>query len=129
MALLTISQIKTQYPADWARLSPQQGLFVTEIISGSIGNGLYNAVEACRTAYPNIRAERVWSSRLLKKKNIAKIIQLHLGLSETKAVLMEVQALLKRSQRKGAHLELLIAPWLRVAAALEALVQKEQALL
>jgi hypothetical protein len=124
--LLTIAEIKAQHAADWNALSDQQAAFLTEWISGQFGNGRYNAVDACAVAYPNVKNPVVWSARLMKNKRVARIVQLHLGWSETKAVLLEVQALLKRSRRKGAHLELLVAPWLRVAAALEVIVAKEK---
>lgn len=123
--LLTISEIKTLHPKDWDALSPQQASFLTEWISGSIGNGRYSAVEACKVAYPRVKNPAAWSSRLLKNKRVARVVQLHLGLSETRAVLFELKALLKRSKRKGTHLELLLAPWLRVAAALESIVARE----
>jgi hypothetical protein len=124
--LLTISDIKAQHPKDWDALSPQQQMFIAEWISGSIGNGRYSAVEACRVAYPRVNNPAAWSGRLMKNKRVARIIQLHTGMTEIQAVLFEVKALVKRSQRKGANLDALVTPWLRVAAALEALVAKEK---
>jgi hypothetical protein len=124
--LLTIPEIKAKNASDWDALSSQQAAFLTEWISGRFGNGRYNAVDACAVAYPNVKNPVVWSARLLKNKRIARIIQLHLGWSETKAVLLEMQSLIKRSKRKGARLDLLVAPWLRVAASLEAIVAKEK---
>ena len=99
--LLSISEIKAQHAKDWIALSDQQALFITEWISGSIGNGRYSAVEACRVAYPNVKNAAVWSSRLMKNKRVARIVQLHLGLSETRATLFEVNALVKKSKRTG----------------------------
>ncbi len=80
--------------------------------------------EAARAAYPNVKASAVWASRLLQNRRIKKVIALHLGMSETEAVLADVKALIKKSKRKNAHLDLLLAPWLRVAAALEAIDAK-----
>ena len=124
MQLLTISEIKAQYPKDWMALSPQQAVFITEWVSGSIGNGRYSPVEACKAAYPRVKNPAVWASRLMKNKHVARIVQLHLGLSETRTVLFEVQALIKKSKRKNANLGLLYEQWTRVAAALEALVKQ-----
>ena len=122
--LLTIAEIKTQYRADWEALSPQQATFLTELISGSIGNGLYSPLDAGKVAYPNMKNPQVWAGRLLKNKKVDRILQLHSGLSETRAILFDVKALLKRSRRKGAKLDLLVPYWIRVAAALEAIAAK-----
>lgn len=125
--LLKISDIKAQHPKDWDALSPQQAIFITEWVSGSIANGrgLYSAVEACRVAYPRVKNPAAWSSRLMKNKHVARIVQLHLGLSEARATLFEVNALIKRSKRKGANLDILVPFWIRAVAALEALVVRE----
>ena len=128
MPLLTISEIKSQYPKDWMALSPQQTVFITEWMSGSIGNGRYSPVDACRAAYPRVKNPAVWASRLMKNKRVARIVHLHFGLSETQTVLFEVKALIKRSKRKGARLDLLVAPWHRVADALEAIAAKDSTL-
>jgi hypothetical protein len=124
--LLTISEIKAKYSKDWAALSPQQAVFVTEWISGSIGNGRYSPVESARIAYPRVKNPAAWAGRLVKNKRVARVIELHMGVSETKSILFELRALLKRSQRKGANLDVLVAPLLKVAAGLEALAVKEQ---
>ena|ERR1700722_16149515 len=124
--MLTISDIKTQHPKAWGALSPQQSIFLTEWISGVVGNGLYSSLEACKVAYPRVKNPAAWSSRLMKTPRVANIINLHLGLTETRVLLFEVRALVKRSKRKGARMDNLVAPWLRVVAALEALVAREK---
>ena len=65
-----------------------------------------------------------WTGRLLQNKSIKRIIALHLGLTEHEVLLGDIKALVKRSKRKGANLDVLVAPWLRAvcAAALEAAV-------
>jgi hypothetical protein len=113
---MTIADIKTKHAADWERLSGQQQVFLTELFVNH-----RSGVEAVKVAYPNVQNSDVWLSRLLKNNHILHIIHLYAGTSEIRAALFEVHALLKRSKRKGTNLDLLIAPWNRVAVALEAI--------
>ena len=122
---LTALEIINRYPQAWFSLSRQQRLFVIEYIAGNIANGRFDAVAACRVAYPKVKDTKVWASRLLVNRRIKKIIALHLGLSEAEVLLADIQSLVKRSKRKGANLDILVAPWLRAIAALEAYVAKE----
>jgi hypothetical protein len=122
--LLTISEIMERYPQAWGVLSRQQRAFVIEYISTGLGQGKYDAVAACRIAYPNVKAVEIWASRVLANRRIKKVIALHLGLSDAEMLLADIRALIKRSRRKGANLDILVAPWLRATVALEAYVAK-----
>ena len=122
---LTLPELVERHPAEWAVLSQQQRDFVIELI-GSGSNGQYNALAAVRIAYPRVKNAAAWAGRLLQNKRIKKIITLHLGLTETEVLFGDIKALVKRSKRKGANLDVLVAPWLRVAAALESLVAREK---
>ena len=121
---LTILEIVKRDPAAWFATSKQQRLFLTEYVAGGLANGRYDHVSACRVAYPKVRAYKVWASRLMVNPRIKKVFALHLGLTESETILADIKALIKRSRRKGANLDVLVAPWLRVAAALETLVAK-----
>lgn len=121
---LTIPELVERHPAEWAVLSQQQRDFVIEYI-GTGFNGQYNPLTAAKIAYPNVKTPTAWSARLLQNKRIKKIIALHLGLTETEVLFGDIKALVKRSKRKGANLDVLVAPWLRIAAALEKLVVQE----
>ena len=109
---------------EWKALTEPQRAFCGAYIASGLGQGRYYALDAARMAYPNVKATAVWASRLLQNHRIKKVIALHLGLSEAESVLADVKALIKRSRRKGAHLDILLAPWLRVAAALEQIAAK-----
>jgi hypothetical protein len=85
-----------------------------------------SGVEAVALAYPNVRNGVVWLNRLLKNNHILHIIRLYAGTSETRAVLFEIKALIKRSRRKGANLDLLVPFWIRAVVALEAIAGQEK---
>jgi hypothetical protein len=122
---LTVLEIQERYPQAWGVLSRQQRAFVIEYISTGLGQGKYDAVAACGIAYPKVRAVKVWASRLLANRRIKKVIALHLGLSDAEMLRDDIKALIKRSHRRGANLDILVAPWLRIAVALEELIAKE----
>jgi hypothetical protein len=123
--LLTIADIKANHRQDWDALSEKQSMFVTEWVAGIAVNGKKAPVEACKVAYPNVTNAAAWAGRLMNNPRIARIVQLHFGMSPVQVTLFEVNKLIKRSRRKGSRLELLVAPWMKVAAALEALVARE----
>jgi hypothetical protein len=112
--------------ADWAGLTKQRKIFLAEFLSAGLAQGRYNAVAAAQIAYPRIKHIKVWASRLMANARIKKVLALHFGFSETEMLLDDVRGLIKKSRRKGANLDILVAPWLRVAKALEALVAKEK---
>ncbi len=121
MRFLTLDKIKSEHGTDWKALSPQQAMFLTEMFVNH-----RTGLDAVKVAYPNVKNPVVWLSRLTNNKRVNRILQRSLGVSELKTVLFEVNALIKRSRRKNANLDLLLAPWLRVAASLEALIAQEK---
>jgi hypothetical protein len=122
---LTVMEVIDRYPHAWFTLSRQQRIFVMDYISHQTAQGKYDAEAACRVAYPKVEAVKVWTNRLLINRRIKAFIALHLGLTDAEMLLADIQTLIKRSRRKGANLDILVAPWLRVAAALEMYVAKE----
>ena len=117
---LSFLDIVQQEPQAWFACSEQQRVFLLELIA-SAANGRPNPTEAVRVAYPAVKNPRVWASRLLTNKRVRRVLDLHKGVTPLEAVLADVRTLIKKSQRKNAHLELLVRPWLRTAAALEVL--------
>jgi hypothetical protein len=126
---LSIPEIVERYPAEWGALSQQQRSFVEACVTGGIADDKNAAVAACLKAYPKLMLNgdpkkrlkriKVWTGRLLNNKRVKKIISLHRGLSDLEILCEDVQALVKRSRRKNAHQDVLLAPWLRVVVALE----------
>jgi len=114
--LLSASEFKT--------LTGPQRSFLLEYIAGGLANGRYSATDACRVAYPRVKATAVWASRLLQNRRIKKVIALHLGLTEVEVVLADVRALIKKAKRKNARLDLLVPYWIRTVDALEAIAAK-----
>ncbi len=118
---LTVPEIAERHPAEWFTLTRQQKLFVLRYTA----DGTYDRVAATRAAYPKVKEVKSWASRLLANPRVKRVVALHFGTSDARVLLSDVEALLRRSRRRGAKLDLLVAPWLRVAAALEALVVRE----
>jgi hypothetical protein len=116
---LTVTEIKIQHGTEWFACSKQQQIFLLEYISGGIITGEYDAESAARLAYPNVKEIGIWANRLLVNKKVSRIVALHQGLSEAEVLLADVRSLITKSRRAG-------APWMKVAAALEALVAKEK---
>jgi hypothetical protein len=109
----------------WRALSKQQQAFTAKFMVSAKRTGVGDAVAACLVAYPRIKAPKVWASRLLSNPRIKKVLALYFGMTDAEVLLADIRALVKRSRRRGASMDNLVAPWLRVAAALEALAAKE----
>jgi hypothetical protein len=114
----------------WAKLSKQQRLMLTEFLVAGLIQGNYDieaAVRAVRVAYPNINVKnlKVWMSRLERNPKIRAVLAYYFGDPQIVVVLKEIQMLIKRTKRKGAPLRILLAPWLKTVAALEAIAAKE----
>ncbi len=101
------------------RLSEPQRIFLARYIA----NG-YDSAEAARIAYPYAKNHAVMGCQLLQRRRIRKILDAHFQRNQTESVLLDVQRLIKRSQRKGANLDRLVPAWNRAAAALERLAAK-----
>ena len=122
--ILTVPAIIARHPQTWLALSRQQQNFIFEYVSSGITQGHYDAESAARAAYPKVKHITVWASRLLGNKHIKTILAWHLGLTDAEVLLADIRSLVKRSRRKGANLDILVAPWLRAVAALEAFIAK-----
>jgi hypothetical protein len=121
MSLDTLKQ-----SAVWKRLSVQQRLLLTEYLVGGLAQGNYDIAAAVKVAYPGIAPENraVWLKRLENNSKIRAVLALYFGDSELGVTLKEIQRLIQRSKRKGAPLSILLAPWERVAASLEAIADQ-----
>jgi hypothetical protein len=124
---ITVDELKKSRV--WMQLSPQQQTFLTEYLSAGPAQGRYNELAACRLAYPkvNIKNIKVWLSRLQANPRIRAVLAYYFG-DPTEGLLDDIKALIKKSRRKNAHRDLLLAPWLRVADALEEIAAKENTL-
>jgi phage terminase small subunit len=109
---------------EWKTLTDPQQAFCAAYIASGVAQGRYDALDAARVAYPNVKSTAVWASRLLQNKHVKQVIALHLGMSETEVVLADVKALIKKSKRKGARLDFLVPYWIRTVAALEEIAAK-----
>jgi hypothetical protein len=109
----------------WRALSTQQKAFCAKFIVSTKRTGVGDAVAAVRVAYPGIRDSKIWASRLLSNPRIKKVLALYFGMTDAEVLLADIRALVKRSRRRGANMDNLVPMWLRVAAALEALIAKE----
>jgi hypothetical protein len=123
---LTLAAIMTAHPKEWLMLSRQQQVFVADYVSNGKAQGHYDAVAAARVAYPQVKFIKVWAGRLMANKQVKKVLALHFGFTEAEVLLADIKSLIKRSRRKGASLDILVAPWLRASAALEAFVAAEK---
>jgi hypothetical protein len=111
--------------AVWARLSPQQRLLLTEYLAAGLAQGKYDIEAACKIAYPKVKNRKVWLARLKSNPRIRAVLHFYFGDPEAKDPLDELKALIRKSKRKNGNHEILLGPWLRVTAALEAIAAKD----
>jgi hypothetical protein len=114
----------------WGRLAPQQQILLAEYLSAGLAQGRYDIQAACRLAYPRVKSEnlKVWMSRLKANPRIRAVLAHYFGDPEIAVVITELQRLIKRSERKGAKLDLLVPYWLRTVDALEAIAARGKVL-
>jgi hypothetical protein len=110
----------------WSQLAPQQQLLLAEYLSAGLAQGRYDIGAACKLAYPKVKPEntKVWLSRLQSNPRIRAVLAHYFGDPDVAVALAELQRLIKRSKRKGAHLDILVPFWIRTVAALEAIAAK-----
>jgi hypothetical protein len=119
---ITVDELKESIA--WSRLRMQQREFLIEYFAAGLAQGRYDIAAACHFAYPKVTNTKVWVNRLQSNPRIRAVLALYFGLGETEVVLADVKALIKKSKRKGARLDLLVPYWIRTAAALEAIAAK-----
>jgi hypothetical protein len=106
----------------WMRLGPQQKTCLTAYLEAGL-QGRYDIDAAVCLAYPEVENKRVWASRLQANPRLRAVLSVYFG-DPTQGLLDDIKALIQKSRRKGAHLDLLVGPWLRIAAALEEIAAK-----
>jgi hypothetical protein len=120
----TMSIAELQESRVWSRLAPQQQAFLTDYLSAGRAQGGYNEAAACKLAYPKIKNTKVWLARLKANPRIRAVLHTYFGDPDTKDPLDELKALLKRSRRKNAKLDILVPYWIRTVALLEEIAAK-----
>jgi DNA primase catalytic subunit len=121
---MSIAEI--QESREWLRLSIQQRACLAEYLSGGREQGHYDIASAIRLSYPKVENKRVWASRLQSNPRVKAVLALYFG-DPTKDLRDDIKALIRRSKRKNSNRDLLLAPWLRCAALLEAIATKGNA--
>ncbi len=86
---------------EWRVLTERQRNFLGKYIAEGMTTGRYDAVEACKIAYPNTKYAELRAYQLLGNKRLRRVLDIHFQRSAMDSLLADLHRVIKRSLRRG----------------------------